>query len=275
MTASIYSLPAILFYFVTWLLIFRCVRLSISTTEKPTKSSKWYFITWLLALVLHIVSLHFPLLQNKPLTLNLISLVSYVMWFLSLILFLITLRRKIQSLAIIILPFTIFSILLTLLPSNEQLTFINMKSGLGIHVLVSLLAYSVLMLASFQAIVLASQNNHLHSHQTSGFIRTLPSLEDMEYLLFRLIAIGVILLTLSLLSGFYYLDDMFAQHVAHKTILSIIAWIIFTALLIGRWRYGWRGKTAVRWTLSGFLVLMLAFFGTKFVQEFILTSNVS
>jgi len=85
----------------------------------------------------------------------------------------------------------------------------------------------------------------------------------------------VILLTLSLLSGFYYLDDMFAQHVAHKTILSIIAWIIFTALLIGRWRYGWRGKTAVRWTLSGFLVLMLAFFGTKFVQEFILTSNVS
>ncbi len=271
MTATLLSLPAILLYFVTWLLIIRCIKASIKSPDTQKKTNKVYFVTWFLALVLHITSLHFPLFLNKPLTLSFVSLGSYVMWFLSLILFVITIRRKVESLAVVILPFTLLSILLTLSSSLEPQTLINMKSGLGIHVLVSLFAYSVLMLASFQAIVLASQNNHLHMHQTTGFIRTLPSLEDMEYLLFRLIGIGVILLTISLFTGFYYLDNMFAQHVAHKTILSIVAWVIFTALLFGRWRYGWRGRTAVRWTLAGFIMLMLAFFGTKFVQEFILS----
>jgi ABC-type uncharacterized transport system permease subunit len=129
------------------------------------------------------------------------------------------------------------------------------------------------MLASFQAALLAAQNNHLHKRQNTRFIRTLPSLEDMEHFLFRLIAIGVILLSFSLLSGFYFLDNLFGSHVAHKTILSIISWVIFTSLLIGRWKYGWRGKTAVRWTLAGFIVLALAFFGTKFIQEYILDKN--
>ncbi|MEE9304517.1 MAG: cytochrome c biogenesis protein CcsA, partial [Thiotrichaceae bacterium] len=181
-----------------------------------------------------------------------------------------TLSRKIESLAIIILPFTILSIVLLMTNVTGTEKLINMKSGLGLHVLVSLLAYSTLMLASFQSILLAAQNNHLHNRQNTKFIRTLPSLEDMEHFLFRLIAIGVILLSFSLLSGFYFLDNLFGSHVAHKTILSIISWIIFTALLWGRWKYGWRGKTAVRWTLVGFFVLALAFFGSKFIQEYIL-----
>jgi len=85
-----------------------------------------------------------------------------------------------------------------------------------------------------------------------------------------LLTIGFLLLTLSLLSGALFLENLFAQHLVHKTVLSIIAWIVFAVLLSGRWFYGWRGRTAIRYTLSGFVILMLAYFGSKLVLELIL-----
>jgi ABC-type uncharacterized transport system permease subunit len=85
-----------------------------------------------------------------------------------------------------------------------------------------------------------------------------------------MIAAGFVLLTLSLVSGFAFLEDMFAQHLVHKTVLSTLAWIVFGALLVGRFRYGWRGRTAIIWTLGGFVILILAYFGTKAVLELIL-----
>jgi ABC-type uncharacterized transport system permease subunit len=91
----------------------------------------------------------------------------------------------------------------------------------------------------------------------------------MEELLFSIIKIGVLLLTVGLLTGFIYLHDLFGQHVAHKTILSIIAWIIFATLLIGHWRYGWRGRLVIRWTLVGSVFLMLGFLGSKFITEYL------
>ncbi|MCF6189887.1 MAG: cytochrome c biogenesis protein CcsA [Cocleimonas sp.] len=273
MNATFLSIAAIIFYFLTWVLIIRCVYASIKNPELKKNFSKLHTLTWLLALVTHIAGLHYPLFIGEPLTLSFISLGSYVTWFLSLILFITTLNRKIESLAIPILPITMFSILAVMLFGADTQNTINMKSGLGLHILSSLLAYSTLMLASFQALLLAVQNNHLHARKNTNFIRSLPSLENMEHLLFRFIKIGVILLTIGLLTGFYFLENLFGSGIAHKTILSIVAWVVFSILLFGRWKYGWRGKTAVRWTLGGFIVLMLAFFGTKFVQEFVLDDS--
>lgn len=270
MTANLLNLAAIIFYLICWLIITMQIRSDINNPVQKGQSKRLYFIPWLIALILHILSIHIPLLDGEPLSFSFITLSSYVMWFISLLLFITTVSRKIEALAVIIIPFTILSIILMITIGSDSEKVVNMRSGLGIHILISLLAYSVLMLASFQAILLASQNNHLHNRQNTGFIRTLPSLEDMEHFLFRLITIGVILLSISLISGFYYLDNLFGTNVAHKTILSIISWFIFTALLLGRLKYGWRGKIAVRWTLAGFLVLALAFFGSKFIQEFIL-----
>jgi ABC-type uncharacterized transport system permease subunit len=88
--------------------------------------------------------------------------------------------------------------------------------------------------------------------------------------MFRVIAAGFVLLTLTLLSGVLFVDDLFAQHLVHKTVLSIAAWIVFGILLFGRWRWGWRGRRAVRLTLAGMAILLLAFFGSKFVLEVIL-----
>jgi ABC-type uncharacterized transport system permease subunit len=95
----------------------------------------------------------------------------------------------------------------------------------------------------------------------------------MEVLLFEMIALGFVLLTLALLSGFSFLDNMFEQRLAHKTLLSIAAWVVFGTLLWGRYRFGWRGQKALTWTLVGFVVLMLAYFGSKFVVELLLGSG--
>ena len=92
----------------------------------------------------------------------------------------------------------------------------------------------------------------------------------METLLFRLIAVAFVLQSISVASGIMYLKDMFAQHLAHKTILSIAAWVVFAILLVGRWRFGWRGRTAIRWTMSGFVTLLLAYLGSKWVLEILL-----
>ena len=92
----------------------------------------------------------------------------------------------------------------------------------------------------------------------------------MEALLFEMIILGFTLLTLGLISGFVFLEDMFAQRLAHKTFLSIAAWLVFGTLLWGRFRSGWRGQRALIWTLVGFVVLMLAYFGSKAVIELVL-----
>jgi ABC-type uncharacterized transport system permease subunit len=92
----------------------------------------------------------------------------------------------------------------------------------------------------------------------------------METLLFQFLGFGFICLSASLLSGFVYLEDIFSQHLVHKTVLSIVGWVILGVLLFGRFKFGWRGRTAIRWTLSAFVFLMLAFFGSKLVLEFIL-----
>ena len=83
-------------------------------------------------------------------------------------------------------------------------------------------------------------------------------------------AIGFAFLTLSLVSGVMFVDNLMQQHLLHKTVFSALAWCVFAALLSGRWRYGWRGATVIRWTLVGFIALVLAYFGSKLVLELLL-----
>jgi ABC-type uncharacterized transport system permease subunit len=134
-----------------------------------------------------------------------------------------------------------------------------------------MLAYSFLNIAALQAVLVAYQDWQLHTHHSAGrFARSLPPLQTMEKLLFQLMGVGFALLTVSLVTGFIFLDDLFAQHLAHKTVLSIMAWLVFGTLIAGRSIRGWRGKIAIQMTLAGFVSLMLAYFGSKVVLEWIL-----
>ena len=126
-----------------------------------------------------------------------------------------------------------------------------------LHVGLSLLAAGCLTLAAAQAVTVALQDRLLRDSTRGRLLQALPPLQTMEQVLFVLIAVGFFLLSLSLLSGLMFVGDLMAPRLAQITMLSVTAWAIFGALLWGRWRRGWRGRTAIRWTLSGYAVLIV------------------
>lgn len=222
------------------------------------------------ALAVHGVALYGELITDAGINLGFFNTASLTAWMVCALVLVSSLGKPVEVLGLVVFPLTAAVMLLDLHNPGHHLLGDEASWSLRVHVTVSILAYAMLTLATVQALLLALQDNQLRSHHPGGFIRALPPLQTMEALLFEMIGLGFVLLTLSLLSGFLYLEDMFAQHVVHKTLLSIIAWLVFGALLWGRWRFGWRGTTAIRWTLSGFVVLMLAYFGSKAVLELIL-----
>lgn len=172
--------------------------------------------------------------------------------------------------SIVALPLTIVMLALDWFIPSQGLLLENFSTGTTFHILSSVLAFGVLSIAGVYALFVAIIDFFLRRHHLNYLVKSLPPLEILESLLFRLIAMGFILLTVSLLTGLAFVDDLFAQHLVHKTILSITAWLVFGLLLWGRWRYGWRGRQAVRLTLAGILLLVLAYFGSKLVLETIL-----
>jgi ABC-type uncharacterized transport system permease subunit len=221
------------------------------------------------------VALHaMPLYQNmvsaNGINMGVFNALSLITWTITLLLLISSLSKPVENLAIAIMPITAIAVYLDSRYQSVHFLTDQFSGGLTIHILVSMLAYSLFTLASVQAILLAIQDHHLRQRHPGGFIRALPPMQTMESLLFEMIAVGFVLLSLALLSGFAFLENMFEQRLAHKTVLSIIAWFVFGTLLWGRYRFGWRGQKALIWTLSGFVVLMLAYFGSKVVIELIL-----
>jgi len=141
---------------------------------------------------------------------------------------------------------------------------------LEVHAWLALLAYATLAIAALLAIMLWLQERALRRRDFHRWLRALPPLTELETLLFRTIGVGFVLLSLTLLTGLLFVQDFLAQRLLHKTVLSVLSWLVFGALLVGRWRYGWRGSKAVHWTLTAMALLLLAFFGSKFVLELIL-----
>jgi ABC-type uncharacterized transport system permease subunit len=138
------------------------------------------------------------------------------------------------------------------------------------HIVLSTLAYALLTIAVALTLALRMLDQRLRSRRPLGWLTALPSVEALESAAFQALATGFAVLTLALFSGFVFVDNLFAQHLVHKTVLSCLAWVVFGVLLFGRWRFGWRGRTAANWALSGFALLGLAYFGSKIVLESIL-----
>lgn len=141
---------------------------------------------------------------------------------------------------------------------------------LALHVVLSMGAAGMFAVAAVLVVLLSLQDSALRGGRTSGWLATLPPVESLERALFSVIAIGEAALTVAILAGLLFVTDLFAQHLVHKTVLALVAWAIFACLLFGHWRFGWRGRTAARYTLAGFVVLAVAYFGSKFVLETLL-----
>lgn len=138
------------------------------------------------------------------------------------------------------------------------------------HILLAMGAAALLFAAAVTALLLVFLDRRLRTRRLANLPSVIPPLDVLEKVMFRLIGTGFIMLTLALLTGFVFVTNLFTQNLTQKTLLSLIAWTIFGVLLIGRIRFGWRGRSATGWTLSGFGVLALAYFGAKFVLEDVL-----
>lgn len=184
----------------------------------------------------------------------------------------------------LVMPFAFGAALLPVLFPGALMPLQGQSSAFGWHVAVAVLAYSTLTIAAFHAVLMALQETRLHARTVTagsgwlgGALDQLPALLTMEKLLFRLIGIGFVLLTLTVLSGVVFSEQLFGRAMRwdHKNVFALLSWMLFAALLAGRrWR-GWRGKTALRFTLAGFATLALAYVGSRFVLEVVLQRGVA
>jgi ABC-type uncharacterized transport system permease subunit len=138
------------------------------------------------------------------------------------------------------------------------------------HVVLAMGSAGMFAVAALLVVLLTLQDAALRGGRTGGWLATLPPVESLERALFSVISIGTAALTVAILLGLLFVTNLFAQHLVHKAVLAFIAWAIFACLLFGRWRFGWRGRKAARYTISGFVVLAVAYFGSKFVLEILL-----
>ncbi|SFV83675.1 CcsA-related protein [hydrothermal vent metagenome] len=202
---------------------------------------------------------------NEGIVFGLANSASFIAWLIAILLFLSSISKPVHALGILVYPLA--AITLVFSTAFPDATGKVIPLSIASHVFLSITAYALLALAVCQSILLKIQEQHLHAHEINGFINKLPPLQTMERLLFQSLRIGFYLLTLSLITGFIFIDDFFAQHLMHKTILSLVAWVIFAALIFGRKLFGWRGKQAIIATQVGFGILVIAYFGSKFVLE--------
>ncbi len=224
----------------------------------------------LLALLFHGATLFIQLHAEAGLALDFFNAASLIAYAAILLTIVASARIPVLNLLLLFLPLGCLTVLLAQFVPAGTVPVIIEKPGIVVHILLSILAYGMLTIAAFQALLLLLQDHQLKHKHPSGLIKNFPPLQTMESLLFGFLWAGWALLSLSLISGWLFLDNLFAQHLVHKTFLACVAWLIFAVLLWGRHQRGWRGHKAIRWTLAGFCLLMLAYFGSKLVREFIL-----
>ncbi len=222
------------------------------------------------AVVLHGFVVYAQVQMPGGINLGIISVLSLTALIMVVLVLLASSVLPLRSLLVVLFPLSALVLSASLLAPGAQ-TFINTSdAGLAIHASSSILAYSILMLAAFQSVFVGVVERNVRVPSHVPLLRVLPPLETMERLLFVMLWTGLAALSLAIGSGFVYLKDMFAQHVVHHTVLSSAAWLVYVFLLAGRLLFGWRGVSAVRWTMAASVLLLLGYLGSKFVLEILL-----
>lgn len=258
LVAGFYSVVAVDFW--------RTVKIS------PTKQQPgWHSVAIAIGLLLHGVLLYESLFIGG-LNLGLTNALSAIFWLTVLIYWITDLNRGLNSLqAFVLPPAALFVLLQRLIPETHMLPYAGQPAFIW-HLVIAMTAYSLFTFAALHALLMTVAERSLHRKPTWISLPDFPPLISMEKLLFRIIGLGFLLLTLTLVSGIVFSEELFNQPLKfnHKNVFTIISWLIFGALLLGRHNYGWRGRIAIRWTLTGFGVLLLAYIGSKFVLEVLL-----
>lgn len=233
-----------------------------------------------LAWLLHGTSLAAIVIAPDHLQLGFATMLSAALW-LSVAAYWIENRNlSVDGLRRLVLPIAAMTTVLPLVFPGIAIPLAGKSPLFSWHIALSTLAYGSLTIAAFHAVLMAMQESRLHSMASAatqhswlaGALDRLPALLTMERLLFRMISFGFVLLTLTVLSGVFFSEQLFGKpfRLEHKTVFTLLSWGLFGALLAGRkWR-GWRGRTALSFTLTGFGTLLLAYVGSRFVLEVVL-----
>jgi len=236
--------------------------------EEPSTRLLWVLL--LPSLIVHGVVNYHIIITPEGLNLNLFSSASLIAWIMVSFVLGFSLRAPVLNLLVLILPLAVLAIIAEMALHSTFEPIRDLEQPLVWHILLSILAYSILFMAACQSLLLGVLEDRLRHHHAFRLVRLLPPLQTMESLLFTLLWVGFAILTAAIITGFLFLDDLFAQRVVHHTVLAIASWIVYAVLLAGHQIFGWRGSTAVRWTLVAFTLLLLGYFGSKFVIEVLL-----
>ncbi|MES2624400.1 MAG: cytochrome c biogenesis protein CcsA [Pseudomonadota bacterium] len=224
----------------------------------------------LVALAAHLVNVIEVIATDAGYDFGFFRIATLFSWTISLIVVISSLKKPLANLFLVVFPIAILSILCSLFLPSRYNPLTNIENGVALHIVLGIAGFSLITIAAVQALLIAWLNRELKRKHFTTVLRHMPPLQTMEALLFEIIWAGFFVLLAVIITGFLFMDDMFAQHLVHKTVLTLISWGVFGVLLWGRHQLGWRGKTAMRWTLTGFIVLILAYFGSKFVLELLL-----
>ena len=258
--AAIYLLAA-------WLHM-QAMRKQAVVAEAQT-ATDWPYLIGYVALALHLAIVWVRNPAADMLDFSLSAMLVTISALVTLIFLVAAMLMPIRRLGVLVFPAVALCLLFAWGWNSEPNLLQHSSSMFGIHILISLLAYCLLAIAAIQAILYAYQERVLKQRTNPAILTALPPLQTMEQLLFRLIIAGFALLSLTLLSGAVFSKQLSGAAFAfnHHTVLAILGWLVFLVLLLKRMRSGLRGMQAVIWTVSGFILIQLGYFGTKFVLE--------
>lgn len=264
-----------------WLALFQQKELNKRTIPIPVS------ILFFILIVIQGVAIHLAMLETSQLRINWTLGLSFTLWLGVIVYWFDSHFMKINGFQLLLLPLgVVICILAAAFPTSNLSATINIPSSLFmVHLVTSLFAYSIIALGALQALIMTGLDNYLHRPQNfsttpsllSRVLDAQPPLLVQERLLFRLIWVGFTLLSISIVTGMFVSMDLTGNLLPndHKTFFTLLSWVIFGTLLFGRTMWGWRGRIALRWTLLGFALLMLAYTGTRIIFEEILHKGVS
>lgn len=273
-------MPDSFLYFITaaaWLaltgLAWRAARPAVAAGPDTGRDFRPESVLVPVALVLHAMLVYRGVVVAEGLNLGLANAVSLLVWLTALIYWLAGLAYPgLSGMQGLMAPVAFGAVVLQgTLPSRHVVTY-TAEPLFTMHFAIAMLAYALVIVATVHAVAMLAEEKWLHRGVLPPFLKSLPPLMEMEALLFRLLLAAFVLLTLTVVSGVFFSELLFGKPFAftHKNVFAILSWLIFGGLLAGHHLRGWRGKTAVRWTLAGFFMLLIAYVGSKFVLEIVL-----
>lgn len=258
---ALFAISASLFYFFASAIILYKIQqdTQINIHGKIIKIS-------LIAVLLHALALNNTLWLDQYIHFHLGNGLSLVALLASAILLLTHINKPTETLGIFVYPLAGLSTLLPLAMEKPM----QLPLEIGSHVLISIAAYSIMGIATAQAILYSIQEKNFKAKKLGKLMNALPPLQVMESTLLQLLKIGFIFLTFALISGAFFVENLFEQQLIHKTFFAILAWLAYGLFLFGHFKYGWRGQTAARYAIWAYFLLILSYIGTTIILQFIL-----